>query len=301
MGNQLELRHFRYFLALAETLHFRKAAEQLYISQPALSRQIQQLEQQLGFPLFARNNKQVELTAAGRFLQSELALVLKQISNVLDQAGEISKGVLGSIRMGYVGSAMQNIIPELFGQFKTHLPGIQFSLQEMDNNQQVEGLLSREIDLGFVRLQKVPATLVIRPVWEETFSLVVPLDYPLAKDGFRDLSTLRKEPFILFEEDYSPSYYAKVMSIFSDSGFTPIVAHKTVHANTIYRLVENGFGISIVPTSLQKGYQPSVRFIELPGISQRAVLSVIWNKENQHPVLPQILEMVIDIKTPDGR
>jgi DNA-binding transcriptional LysR family regulator len=276
---------------LAATLHFRKAAEQLYISQPALSRQIQQLEQQLGVSLFIRTNKRVALTAAGRFLQQELATVLRQIDNLLDQAKEIGQGVLGSIRLGYVGSAMQNILPELFSQFKAHLPGIQFSLQEMDNQQQVESLLSREIDLGFVRLQKVPATLALRPVWEETFSLVVPLDFPLAKLPLKDLNAFRKASFILFEEDYSPSYYAKVMSIFSDSGFTPIVSHKTVHANTIYRLVENGFGISIVPSSLQLGYQPSVRFVELSEISQRAVLSMVWNRENQHPVLRQILEM----------
>lgn len=293
MSNQTELRHFRYFLALADTLHFRKAAEQLYISQPALSRQIQQLEQQLGLALFTRNNKQVQLTAAGKFLRSELALLLKQLDNLLGQAKQISDGVMGSIRMGYVGSAMQNIIPELLGQFKSYLPEIQFSLQEMDNQQQVESLLSREIDLGFVRLQKVPATLVLQPVWEETFSLVVPLDYELPEGALSNLSNLKKASFILFEENYSPSYYAKVMSIFSDSGFTPIVAHKTVHANTIYRLVENGFGISIVPTSLQKGYLPTVRFIELTQISQRAILSMAWNKENQHPVLAQILGMVI--------
>ena len=292
MSNQVELRHFRYFLALAESLHFRKAAEKLFISQPGLTRQIQQMEKLLGVQLFARSNKQVALTPAGQFLQRELQLVLQQLDQAILQSQQISDGLAGSIRIGYVGSAMQNVLPELLPIFRKDLPGIQLSFQELDNRKQIDALLSKELDLGFVRLQKVPASLQTKAVWQENFALVVPQDFPLQQHNFRDITQLKEESFILFEESYSPSYYATVMSIFADHNFTPTVEHKTVHANTIFRLVENGFGISLVPSSLQKGYNLKVRFIELHNIRQRAVLSMVWNSENANPVLPKIREIV---------
>ena len=292
MSNQVELRHFRYFLALAESLHFRKAAEKLFISQPGLTRQIQQMEKLLGVQLFARSNKQVALTPAGQFLQRELQLVLQQLDQAILQSQQISDGLAGSIRIGYVGSAMQNILPELLPIFRKDLPGIQLSFQELDNRKQIDGLLSKELDLGFVRLQKVPASLQTKAVWQENFALVVPQDFHLQQHNFRDITQLQEESFILFEESYSPSYYATVMSIFADHNFTPTVEHKTVHANTIFRLVENGFGISLVPSSLQKGYDLKVHFIELHNIRQRAVLSMVWNSENANPVLPKIREIV---------
>lgn len=292
MSNQTELRHFRYFLALADTLHFRKAAEKLYISQPGLTRQIQRMEELLAVPLFTRNNKQVALTPAGQFLQKELQVILQQLDQVIHQSQEIAAGIAGSIRIGYVGSAMQNIFPKLLPEFRHQLPGIQFSFQEMDNRQQVEGLLNRNIDLGFVRLQQIPAGLESIAVWQENFVLVIPNNFPIDQTTFKDLRQLQNEAFILFEEDYSSSYYATVMSIFADHGFSPKVSHKTVHANTIFRLVEHGFGVSLVPRSLQEGYDLNVRFIELDQIPQQAILYMIWNKENANPVLPKLREMV---------
>ena len=112
MGYQTELRHIRYFLALAESLHFRKAAEKLFISQPGLTRQIQQMEQLLGIQLFTRNNKQVTLTPAGKFLQKELSTISQQLDQVIQQARRIAEGVDGNISISYVGSAMQNIFPQ---------------------------------------------------------------------------------------------------------------------------------------------------------------------------------------------
>lgn len=246
----------------------------------------------MGIQLFTRNNKQVALTPAGHFLEQELQTILQQIDRVSIQAQQIAEGVAGSMTIGYVGSAMQNIFPALLPKFKKQLPGIQFSFQELDNKKQVDALLSRELDLGFVRLQQVPASLKLRPVWQENFALVVPKDSPLNQRNFKSFAELQSMPFILFEESYSPSYYTTVMSIFADHGYSPLVSHKTVHANTIFRLVEHGFGLSIVPSSLQKGYDLNVRFIELHRIPQRALLYMVWNKENTNPVLPKIRGIV---------
>lgn len=292
MSYQIEFRHLRYFLAVAEHLHFGKAADQLYIAQPGLSRQIKNLEATLGIVLFERNNRNVALTEAGQFLQKELSIQIQNIDNILGHARLIHAGVEGNLKLAYVGSAMQNIIPELLLKLKSNHPNIHFHLKEKDNQTQIEALTALEIDLGFVRLERVPRNLQIKPVLEDTFSLVLPKDHPLSTANFQSLEQLKDEPFILFERSYSPTYFEKMRQIFDYHGFTPIVAHYSVHASTIYTLVENNFGISIVPSSLKHGYQMDIKFIELTDIPQRTLLSMVWNTQNRNPLLQKVLEMV---------
>ena len=292
MSNQIELRHLRYFLAVAEELHFRKAAERLFISQPGLSRQIKQLEESLKTVLFERNNRKVQLTNAGEYLKKEAQVHLKHFDHMLKHTKLLDAGLEGNLKLGYVGSAMQNFIPELLLKFRKLHPTIHFKLTELDNQQQIESLISHDIDLGFIRLDHVPKGLSTQTVLEDTFSIVLPENHPINKKNFKGLYQLKDEPFILFEKSYSPAYFEKVMQLFEQSGFTPIVSHSSVNASTIYRLVENNFGISIVPTSLQLGYDMNIQFIELTGMPQRTVLSAVWNIENRNPVLQKMLELL---------
>ncbi|WP_299121938.1 LysR family transcriptional regulator [uncultured Tenacibaculum sp.] len=292
MSYQIELRHFRYFLAVAEDLHFRKAAERLFISQPGLSRQIKQMEDDLGVELFVRHNRKVELTSAGLYLKNELTRNLKNLDNILDYAKLLQDGKQGKLEFGYVGSAMQDIIPNLLIQFKKEHPNVQFGLKEMDNQKQIESLLSHDIDVGFVRLDRVPRGLNIKPLLKESFCLVLPKNHPINASNFKGLQELKDESFILFDPSYSPSYYEKIMQIFDESGFTPIVSHNTIHAASIYKLVENNFGLSIVPKSLQKGYNMNVKFIELHKIPQRTTLSVVWDKNNRNPIVASLIEKI---------
>ncbi|WP_406684943.1 LysR family transcriptional regulator [Seonamhaeicola sp. MEBiC1930] len=292
MGNQLELRHLKYFLAVAEELHFRRAAERLYISQPGLSRQIKQMEEDLGVILFERHNRKVVLTKAGAYLKKELKLTLKSLDQTLEHAKLLNDGKKGDLKLGYVGSAMQEIIPNLLLDFEAEHPNVVFGLKELDNETQIQNLLSFDLDLGFVRLERVPKGLEIKSILKESFCLVLPKDYPINTENFRNLSVLKEEPFILFDPKYSASYYEKVMQIFDDSGFTPIVSHNTIHAGSIYKLVENGFGISIVPKSLVTTDNKKIKFIELNKIKQKTTLSVVWNKNNRNPILKDFLELI---------
>ena len=291
MNDQIELRHWRYFLAVAEELHFKKAAEKLFISQPGLSKQIQQLENHLQLKLFDRHNRKVLLTPTGKFLQKEINTLLLQFENTIQQAQLLHQGFTGNLKFGYVGSAMQDVIPKFLVDIRAHFPKVLFDLKEMDNQQQINSILNQEIDFGFVRLEHVPKEVEIHPVFEDTFSLVLPNNHPILELGFESLSQLKDAPFILFDAGYSQTYYNKVMQIFEDSGFQPIIAHKTIHAHTIYRLVENNFGVSIVPTSLQKGYQMNIQFIELKDLPHRTTLQIIWNSKNGNPVLEKVLEL----------
>jgi len=296
MSNQTELRHYKYFLALAKDLHFRKAAERLYISQPGLSRQIKQMEKDLGISLFERHNRKVELTKAGLYLQNELSNTFKRLDDIVSHAKLLNDGLDGKLKLGYVGSAMQKVIPDLLLKYKSKHPHVLFSLNEMDNEKQIQALLNQEIDVGFVRMERVPRGINIQSVFEDTFSLVLPKDHPLDKSNFKDLIQLKNESFILFDSSYSESYHEKVMQIFDHSQFSPLISHYTVNASSIFRLVENSFGVAIVPTSLKLGYDMGIKFIELDNIPQRTTLRMVWNNMNTNPVLDNLINTLIQKK-----
>jgi DNA-binding transcriptional LysR family regulator len=285
MSNQIEIRHLKYFLAVAENLHFRKAAERLFISQPGLSRQIKQMEEELGIKLFERHNRKVKLTNVGVYFKSEITRNLKNLDHIINHAKLLEEGKGGLLNLGYVGSAMQKIIPDLLLKFKKDHPNILFSLKEMDNKRQIENLFSQDIDVSFTRLERVSRGLNIQQVLKEPFCLVLPIDHSIDSTNFKDISQFKNESFILFDQEFSPSYHKKVMQIFDDSGFTPIVSHNTIHASTIYKLVENNLGIAIVPKSLQLKFYKNVKFIKLDKIPQRTILSIVWNKNNSNPIL----------------
>ena len=292
LSNQLELRHIRYFLAVAEDLHFRKAAERLFISQPGLSRQIKQMEEELGVKLFERHNRKVVLTKPGMYLKKELTRNLKDLDQIFDHAKLLNEGIGGDLKLGYVGSAIQKVIPELLVKFRKKHSRIIFTLKEMDNEKQIEGLLSSDIDIGFVRLERLPKGLESKVILREPFCLVLPREHEIDHSNFTGLDQFKEESFILFDPDYSAAYYEKVMQIFDDSNFVPIVSHNTVHASSIFKLVENNFGISIVPESLKVENNKKLKFIKLDMIPQRTSLTVVWNKNNTNPVLEKFLKFV---------
>ena len=290
MSYQIEFRHLKYFLAVAEDLHFRKAAERLFISQPGLSRQIKYMETELGIKLFERHNRKVQLTKVGSYLKQEITRNLKNLDDVIHHAKLMNEGIGGDLNFGYVGSAMQDIIPNLLLKFRKENPNTLFSLKEMDNQKQIDGLISQDIDIGFVRLERVPRILEIKPILKENFCLVLPKTHSISENNFESISQFKNDSFILFDAKYSATYFEKVMQIFDDSGFSPIISHHTIHASSIYKLVENDFGISIVPKSLQPNNNKNIKFIELKNIPQKTVLSVVWNKENRNPILKNFLK-----------
>ncbi|WP_288955999.1 LysR substrate-binding domain-containing protein [uncultured Polaribacter sp.] len=292
MSYQIEIRHIRYFLAVAEELHFRKAAEKLFISQPGLSRQIKFIEEELDVVLFERHNRKVILTKVGEYLKEEFTKQLRSFNNTLDNAKLFQKGKKGELKIGYVGSAMQKVIPNLLLNFEQYNPDIVFNLKEIDNQKQIEDLSSFSIDIGFVRLERVPRNLEIKTILKENFCLVLPEKYHINSKNFENLSQLKSASFILFDANYSASYYEKVMQIFDDCGFSPLVSHNTIHSSSIFKLVENNLGISIVPKSLAKKRGYHIQFIELDMIPQKTTLSLVWNSKNNNPIMNDILNLL---------
>ncbi|WP_192085300.1 LysR family transcriptional regulator [Algoriphagus sp. Y33] len=288
----MELRHLSYFKAVAEELNFRKAAERLFISQPGLSRQIKQLEEILKVKLFERDQKHVELTAAGIFLKGEVDFVLNHLELTRSQLKLIAEGKIGELRIGFLGSASNQILPDLLAKLNDNHPLISTSLEELSNSVQVEMIEKDKLDLGFVRLASVPSDLEMKVVLKDTFSLVVPKEHPIQEQGFISVNQFRDESFVLFSSDYSNLYYEQIIGICREAGFSPKIRHKSVHALTIFKLVENGMGVAIVPTSLKEGYGLNVRFMEIPNIAQHTELSAVWKAENRNPALKQVLPLI---------
>lgn len=288
----MEIRHLLYFQAVAEELNYRKAAERLFISQPGLSRQIKQLEEMLGVQLFERDKKHVELTTSGAFLKGEVDFVINHLKSTKTQLKLIDSGKVGELRIGFLGSASNRVLPDLLNRINIEQPLITTSLEELSNSVQVEMIQKDKLDLGFVRLASVPEDLEMKPVLRDSFSIVVSQNHPIEEQDFQSISQFREESFILFSSDYSNYYYEQIMSICRDSGFSPKIRHKSVHALTIFRLVENGLGVAIVPSSLKEGYDLRVRFMEIPGIPQFTELSVIWKPANRNPALMKVLPLL---------
>eukprot|EP01133_Synstelium_polycarpum_P011810 gene11810-13771_t len=293
MGYQIELRHLKYFQVLAQELKFRRAAELLFISQPGLSRQIRQMEEIFKVSLFDRSKKKVELTAAGVYLKKEVDFMFNHLDNIKEQLDNISQGKETELRVAFLGSAAQKVIPELVFRLNKEYPGIRTILEEMPNKMQIDLLERDKLDLGFVRVQRFPEGVSKQLVHQDSFSVVLPKEHPISPLNFTSVRELSQEAFIFFSSEDSPFYHDLIMSICEDHGFRPKVFHKSVNALTIFKLVEEGLGVAIVPTSLQYGYNLNVKFIELKNIPQTTELYAIWKESNRNPALKNVIELLL--------
>lgn len=290
--NQLEFRHLRYFLVLAEELHYRRASEQLYISQSALSQQIKQLEEILDIKLFNRTNKKVELSEAGRIFQQEARQVLKRLESSVQQLNLFKKGNTGQILIGFVASAMESILPKILKRFNEIYPNIEFQLDELSNKEQLKAIEQGELDIAFIRSNQISEEMAIQRVYMENFVLVLPKNHPMSKAKFQHIGQLKDDAFILFPNDKSQLYYQQILSLCADRGFSPKIAHRSIHAPTIFKLVANNMGISILPTSLADHNNPLLKYIEIDNVPQHTELFVAWRKDNENTALPYFLEML---------
>ena len=187
----MEFRHLKYLLALGKELHFAKAAEKLFITQPALSKQIMQLEDELGTKLLNRTKRSVSLTPAGKYLMDEADYIINHLDRVVDATKRKGEGEEGEIRIGFVGSAMQRIIPELLEQMSKIHPNIHASLDELDNKDQLDAVARDKLDIGFVRLESVHKGFEQRVVLEDSFSLVVSNKHAVQPRNFKSLDQFK--------------------------------------------------------------------------------------------------------------
>ncbi len=286
----MNLRQLECFLMLSKELHFSKAAEKLYMVQPPLSRAIKDLEDELQVKLFTRNSRKVELTKSGIFLRDESKKLFAHVDLIKDKVKEIEEGKMGKLKIGYVGAAMHSVLPGILSALKEKLD-INIILSELKNDEQADALGAGRIDIGFVRSVPDRKDIAATEVFKETFSLILPLNHPLAGKKRVTVKEMADEPFIGLSYDCAPKLCDSITDICRHSGFLPKIAHETSQVNSIVRLVESGMGYSIVPSSVKNAYAINVRFIELKQFSERARLFVMHKKEME-PLVKTSVEVV---------
>lgn len=251
----MELRQLRYFSVVAEELHFRRAAQRLHISQPPLSQQIRQLEEELGVKLLERNNRNVELTEAGRVFWEHAAEVLQGVGKAAQAARSAAKGETGCLRIGFVAPAMDGALPEIIREYKQRRPGVVLELLELGSTEQLARLRAGMLDVGFLRAHQrkgAPNVLDEREFHVQLFSrqphvLAIPQGRPLAKKQEIALSDLAETPLVLFPRRVQPGLYDALMDCFANEQVRVNIAQEVIGARTAIALVQAGLGVAVVP------------------------------------------------------
>ncbi|MEL6136376.1 MAG: LysR family transcriptional regulator [Cyanobacteria bacterium J06628_6] len=289
---QVELRHLRYFVAVAQTLHFGKAAEQVGITQPVLSDQIRRLEQLLKVQLLYRTKRVVKLTAAGQVLLEEATQLLTQADVAVVRTRRAADGKLGSLTIGYTGPALYTVMPDIVRTFRDRNPDIHLSLDERCTSDQEAALLADELEVGFLH-PPVDAALSLHPILRETMLLALPEDHPLASQPQISIKQLAKESFILFPREVGPNLYASILRLCAEAGFVPRVAQEVTPQPTMIGMVAAGMGIALVSASLQQIGRTGVVYRELVEPAPTLELAIAWKAAapgpSQRPVLQNFL------------
>jgi DNA-binding transcriptional LysR family regulator len=275
------IQQIKNFLVLCDTLNFRKAAEQINIVQPALSRQIQLLENEMGAMLFNRSTGAVTLTEAGLFFQKEAHRILQDLDKTMVRTAQLHNGEAGEIRITHSSSAMNTVVPSFLVKVKNKWPDLKTIAQETSNFQQIEMLMARKTDMGVAPNIVLPPEVGSKILYKENFVLILPEGHPLSKKKLTDLSVLKKETFILPQLSTGLGYVETILQIFQQFGFKPKVAHESAHSIGVLRLVEAGLGISIEPMSSVRGANMNIKLIELKDLSQKAVMILFWLRDRE--------------------
>ena len=283
VSRTVELRHLRYFVTVAETLNFSRAASLLHISQPPLSRQIHALEAELGTPLFARNARGVQLTDAGASLLPEARRLLRDAEALRVGARHIATGEIGKLSLGFISTAAYNVLPELLPAFHRAHPRIKLQLQEATSDVQTAGLRDGELDIGFVLPQPIEATLRYEPVYREP--LIAALPATRRWPATLTLAALAGEPFVLFPRKVGAPLYDLVVGYCQRAGFTPRIEQEAIQMQTIVSLVAAGMGIALVPASLKHLKRTGVIYRSLQERSPQMEIGLIWRASDDSPAV----------------
>jgi len=283
----MELRQIRSFLSIAETLHFGRTAELIHLSQPALSLQIRALENEVGVRLFERNRRKTTLTAAGVAFRDDAVTAVSQLDQAVRRAKLAADGKLGLLRVGFISTAGNEIMPTIVRQFSESNPEVEFSLLNVLTADQLQMLDVGSLDIGFLRLPigEHPELEVVR-VHREPFVVVVPLSHKLAKKKKKiHLRELSGQAFVMYERSYAPGFHDLMLGILRDAGIVPHVRQTAGQMPTLISLVAAGMGISILPRSTVTHSVASVVPCEIADAISMSEIGMAVNKRNRPAIV----------------
>ena len=281
-------------MAVAEERHFGRAAKRLRMAQPPLSRQIRGLETTLGVKLFERHSRGAEPTEAARLLLPEARAALAHVQRIEDTARRAGRGELGSLAVGFVGSASYTVVPEILRRFGERFPEVELTLREMSSAEQVRALNDGLIELGFLRppVGGEGEYLDVRVVVEEPLVAILPDSHRLAVDDGVDLAELSEDPFVLFPRRLGLSFYDLAVGACRGAGFEPVIGQEAASMQTIVGLVAAGVGVSLVPASVAKVRGTGVAYRPLKGDSPPTIIGAAWRKGNSSHTVEALLGLV---------
>lgn len=288
----MKLRHIEYFLTLAEELHFRRAADKLFIAQPALTRQIKELEEQLGVVLFKRDKRNVALTQAGKYLQAEGHQLLKRVDLIKSSIADLGSTLNGIVNIGCIGSAMTSIIPELVLEMSEHFPGVKTNLVESTTANLLNHLKDGQIDVLIGRPHTQLPNIHSEVVFTDSTQVVLAANskWNIMEDS--KISALQDIPFIIFPRSAGTYFRDRIISICSQYGFHPDVKHESINTTSILKLVEKDIGLSIMPKSITQGYQLDLNYLDMEQLNIPLDIVVSY-RTDLNDELPQTIAEIV--------
>lgn len=289
----MELRHLHYFVAVAEELHFGRAAEQLHMAQPPLSQQIRQLEAELSTKLFARTTRKVEMTPAGELFLVRARQILADVEAAMVDARRAERGELGRLSVGFTGSATYELLPSIARMLRDELPDVELELHgEMLTPAQVAALHAGELDVGLLRPPVRSPDLAVQVIRREPLVVVLPQHHPFADEGAIDLSDLRAERFISYPSHFRSVMHQAVEEACRTAGFRLHVAQEVAETSTLVSFVAAGMGVALVPASVQHLRITGAVYRPLEPPQPEVALAVASRVGDTNPVVQHFLSRV---------
>jgi DNA-binding transcriptional LysR family regulator len=291
----MELRHLRYFLAVGEEQHYGRAARRLRVAQPALSRQIQDLEEEIGFMLFERLPRGVKLTAAGKLFLEDVRRILQEVNEATARASRVALGHSGTLRVGFTENASwRGVVPESFRRFRELHPDAELQLQPFSSLEQLDAIRSGRLDAGFVfNMSKTDPELGLVPVAVQFIELAVPKGHALTKLKKLCLRDLTDATFVWFPRRESPELYDHLMHECFRGGLkSPRIVQEGLNEATILSLVANGLGVGWVLGTARLRCPTSVAIISVVDLNVPLPLALVWRRDNSSPLLANFIAEV---------
>lgn len=290
----MELRHLRYFVAVAEAQHFTRAAKALGMGQPPLSQQVQSLEREIGTPLFKRHSRGVALTDAGRAFLEDAQRILRDADQATERARRVARGEQGRIRVGMINSApFHALIPQVIREFRKRYPNVALTLDEGTTPGLAAAVRNETVDLAFVRpLLETDRSLAMEPLLDEEMLVALPSGHALCARARVPLLALSIEPFVLFPRAVGAGLHDEIVRACRDAGFSPRVVQETSQVTSIVNLVAAGLGVSIVPASMQQANIEGVTYRPIRKPAPKARLSLLYRRDDEDsPHLQNLLAL----------
>jgi DNA-binding transcriptional LysR family regulator len=284
----IELRHLRYFIAVAEELHFGHAAARLNISQPPLSQQIQILEQQIGAKLLARTNRSVSLTPAGRQFLADSRQILSQVEEAAARAARLHQGETGELRIGFTSSApFIKAVSDTLSSFRQLYPDVHIQTREINTREQIAPLNDGGLELGLMRNTPLPDTLAWEVILREPLLAMIHRNHPLAAQPGVSLEELAREPFVFFDPHVGTGLYDDILGLLRRYNLTPTITQEVGEAMTIVGLVAAGLGVSILPASFRRVQLNEIRWVPILEADAISEMWLVWAKHREQGTAAQ--------------